>query len=156
MQERVEERPREPLLEADHRRLQLPAGDSSPPSSGTTAELGAPVPEVVGDGAAGGEPLRPSFPRPGRGRRGDDDAAAGAPAARAGGGERGGEGGGGRRRRREHRRRGLGFAGASREGREGAEAAVETGRGGESERSLDGGGSGSGLPGKMGWGGSGH
>ena len=67
VQERVEERPREPLLEAHHGRLQLPAGHSSPSPGTTAAKLGAAVPEVVGDGAAaaGREPLRPSLPRPG-------------------------------------------------------------------------------------------
>jgi len=100
VEEGVEERPREALLEADHRRLQLPASRSS------TAKLGASVAEVVGDGAAGGEPLRPSVvPHPGRagGGGGGAQPEGAAPAARAGGAEGGGERGGGRRSRREHR-----------------------------------------------------
>ena len=105
----MEERPREALLEAHNRRLQLPASASR--SSGTP-KLGAAVAEVVSDGAAGGEPLRPSVPDPGRGGGGGGDGAqpeGAAPAARAGGAEGRGKRGGGRRSRREHRRRGLGF-----------------------------------------------
>lgn len=111
VEEGVEERPRQALLEAHHGRLQLPAGQPASPSG--TAKLGAAVAEVVGDGAAGGEPLRPSVPRqPGRGGGGGGDGArpeVAAPAPRAGGAEGGGGGerGGGRRRRREHRRRGV-------------------------------------------------
>ena len=104
----MEERPREALLEAHNRCLQLPASASR--SSGTP-KLGAAVAEVVSDGAAGGEPLRPSVAHhPGRGGGGDGAQPEGAaPAARAGGAQGGGERGGGRRSRREHRWLGLGF-----------------------------------------------
>jgi hypothetical protein len=106
----VEKRPREPLLEAHHRRLQLPAWQPASACPSGTAKLGAAVAEVVGDGAAGSEPLHLSVPHPGRGGCGDGPQPGGAaPAASAGGEESGGERGGGHRSRREHRRRRLGF-----------------------------------------------
>jgi len=110
VEEGVDERPREALLEAHHRRLQLPAwhptSTSASRSSSGTAKLGASVAEVVGDGAAGGEPLRPSVvPDPGRRGGGRDGAQpeGAAPAARAVRAEGRGERGGRRRSRREHR-----------------------------------------------------
>jgi hypothetical protein len=104
VEEGVEERPREPLLEPHHRRLQLPAAPAS--SSGATSPRAA-VPEVIGDGGAGGEPLRPSLAGPRSRRRGDGDPGPkrATPAARAGGKRR--ERSGGRRRREHRQRRGL-------------------------------------------------